>query len=94
VKLKLPVVDEIKYQEEPARRRNDKDLKEDDVKLVRKMTEMEMEFQAVKPSKEKMKKFHKEEMRSRDKREMIIFCSVAADVLFYAVSFLLVKGFV
>jgi hypothetical protein len=42
------------------------------VKLVRKMTEMEMELQAVKPSKEKMKKFHKEEMRSRDKREMII----------------------
>jgi hypothetical protein len=55
------------------------------------MTEMEMELQAVK---KKMKKFHREEMRSRDKREMIIFCSVAADVLFYAVSVLLVRGFV
>jgi hypothetical protein len=42
------------------------------VKLVRKMTEMEMELQAVKPSKKKMKKIRKEEMRSRDKREMII----------------------
>jgi hypothetical protein len=59
------------------------------------MTEMEMELQAVKKKvKKKMKKFHRKEMRSRDKREMIIFCSVAADVMFYAVTVLLVRGFV
>jgi hypothetical protein len=41
-----------------------------------------------------VKKLHREEMRMRDKREMILVTTVGAFVVIYAISALVVRGFV
>ena len=54
MKCELPVVQELQYPEEQTGRRNYRDLEEDNVMLLRKLAEKDMELHAVKASKKKI----------------------------------------
>ena len=58
-----------------------------------KLAELELELQKMKGNKNKMAKNHREEMRNKDRKEMMIFVVIAACIVMYECVALITKGF-
>ena len=69
-------------------------VEEENMKLVRKIGEKEIELQKVKEENKKMVKNHMLELRHRDRKEMFMFLVLAGCVVIYACVALLIRGFV
>ena len=67
-------------------------MEEENLKLLSKIGELERELQGEKTEKRRMQKNHIEEMRYRDKKEMVVFCVLSACVVLYACIALVTRG--
>lgn len=94
--MKLPEDGSIAQYQEPNRGTTRKriQLEEYNAKIEKKLNLTEIELQSVKAANKELKKNHKDEIRRRDRREMMIFASVGTFVVVYALGALIVRGFV
>ena len=75
-------------------RRNSREIEEENAQLLTKIRGLELELQREKAEKRIFLKIHREEMKFRDRREMMVFCVVAACVLIYACIAIVIRGFI
>jgi hypothetical protein len=70
-------------------------IEDDNLKLLRKLAEVELELKKVKIWKKKMMmKKHREELRNKDKKKMLMLLLVAACCLMYTCIVLVTRVFV
>ncbi|CAM0944518.1 unnamed protein product [Alopecurus aequalis] len=85
---------QYQYHEQQMRARNWSAIEEENVKLVRKIAEVEAELQREKTMNRKLQKNHMEELRYRDRKEMMLLFVVSVCVVMYACSALVIRAFV